>query len=111
MDSIGQMDHLITFQEPITQSDGAGGLEETWQDFATDPTVWAEIQPLYGNERILDGARNASGAWIFKVYNRTDVTERDRILVDGEPYNISRIMRRGPRELYLSIEAVRGMAQ
>lgn len=108
---IGQLDQRITFQSVTEASDGGGGTIETWADFATTPTVWADAQPLYGKEAVEDGARNASGAWLFKVRNRTDVTERDRIMWQGEPYNISRVMRRGSRELYLTIEAVRGVAQ
>lgn len=107
----GELDQRITFQAVTKTPDGGGGTTEAWADIATDPTVWADPQPLYGKEGVEDGARNATGAWLFKIRNRQDVDETHRIMWNGEPYNISRIMRRGSRELYLTIEAVRGVAQ
>ena len=111
MAKVGPLDQLVTFQAAAEVDDGGGGKTITWNDFATDATVWADVMPLYGKEAVQDGAFNASGAWLFRVRNRTDVTEQDRILWNAEPYNISRVMRRGERELYLTIEAVRGVAQ
>jgi len=111
MAKVGPLDQQVTFQERTRTADGGGGFDETWSDFVTDATVWADVMPLYGKEGLEDGAFNASGAWLFKVRNRSDVTERDRIMWNGEPYNIARVMRRGARELYLTIEAVRGVAQ
>ncbi len=111
MAKIGPLDQRITFQSRTQSDDGGGGKIDVWANFETDPTVWADAIPLYGKEGVEDGAFNASGAWVFKVRNRQDVTERDRILWNGEAYNIQRIMRRGARELYLTIEAVRGVAQ
>ena len=111
MAKIGPLDQLVTLQSRTRVADGGGGFSEAWGDFASDPQVWADPQPLYGREGVNDGAFNASGAWLFRIRNRTDVTERDRIVWNGDPYNISRVMRRGARELYLMIEAVRGVAQ
>lgn len=108
---VGQLDQLVTLQARTETADGGGGVSVTWANFAADATVWADPQPLYGKEGVEDGAFNASGAWLFRIRNRTDVTERDRIIWNGEPYNISRVMRRGGREQYLMIEAVRGVAQ
>ena len=110
-DRIGELDQLVTLQARTEAADGGGGIAVTWADFATDATVWADPQPLYGKEGIEAGAFNATGAWLFRIRYRGDVTERDRILWNGEPFNISRIMRRGGREQYLMIEAVRGVAQ
>lgn len=111
MAKIGPLDQLVTLQGRADTADGGGGFTTVWSDFATDPNVWADVMPLYGKESVENGAFNATGAWLFRIRNRTDVTERDRFLWEGEAYNISRIMRRGARELYLTIEAVRGVAQ
>lgn len=107
----GQLDQQITFQRVTETDDGAGGKSEAWADFTTDATVWADPVPMGGKEGIQDGAFNASGNYVFIVRNRQDVSERDRIVWDGVPYNIRNVKRRGGRELYLSIEAERGVAQ
>jgi SPP1 family predicted phage head-tail adaptor len=110
-DRIGELDQLVTLQARTETEDSGGGITVAWANFATDASVWADPQPLYGKEAIEDGAFNASGAWLFRIRYRGDVTERDRIMWNGEPYNITRIMRRGGREQYLMIEAARGVAQ
>ena len=107
----GQLDQQITLRRLTKTADGGGGFTEVWADFATDATVWADVHPLYGKEGAEDGAVNASGAWVFHIRNRDDVSEVDQIRWGGEDYNISRVMRRGSREMYLRIEAVRGVAQ
>ena len=111
MGSAGKLDQKVTFQRFSEADDGIGGKTQTWADFASNAAVWADVMPLYGNEAVSDGAFVATGAWIFRVRNRTDVTELDRIVWGGEPYNIRRVMRRGAREQYLTIEAERGKAQ
>lgn len=111
MNGAGALDQLVTIQRRTATPDGGGGVVEAWADLPINPRVWADPQPLYGKEGVQDGARNATGTWLFKIRNRTDLTEQDRIVWDGDFYNISQIKRRGGRELYLMIEAVRGVAQ
>lgn len=111
MDQIGSLDQLVTLQAASETSDGGGGKEQVWADFATDATVWAEVYPMGGNETDSDGSVNARGMWRFVIRNRSDVSELDRIVWDGAAYNIRRVARRGGRELYLTIEAERGVAQ
>ena len=43
--------------------------------------------------------------YIFKIYNRSDVKEADRIVWNGENYNIRGIRREGEQRLYLLIDA------
>lgn len=107
----GNLDQRVTLQEATTASDGGGGTTETWGDFATVPDVWANVVPASGGERNDDGSFNASGAWVFTIRNRSDVTERDRIMWGSEPYNIRQVKRAGNREMYLKIIAERGVAQ
>lgn len=111
MGKVGPLDQLITLQAGTEVADGGGGKARSWANFATNPSVWADPMPLSGGEGQGDGARNASGKYLFRIRNRSDVTEQDRILWGGEAYNITNVKRRGAREIYLSIEAVRGVAQ
>lgn len=108
---IGAMTQRVTFQAYTEAADGAGGKARTWADVPSVATVWADVRPSSGGESLEDGAHNATGRYVFRVRNRTDISERDRILWAGEPYNIRQIRRAGGRPLYLEIEAERGVAQ
>lgn len=107
----GQLDQLVRLQTFAATADGGGGQTRAWSDFATDADVWAYVSPLRGSEGVQDGAHNATGMWLFTIYNRSDVSELDRIVWDGVPYNIQRVMRKGTQPIYLNIEAERGVAQ
>ena len=111
MVEIGDLTQIVTLQSVTRTADGGGGVSEAWGTFAEDATVYAYVTPLRGSEGARDGGVNASGLWLFSIRNRSDVTEQDRILWNGEAYNIRRVMRQGERELYLNIEAERGVAQ
>ena len=107
--SAGGMDQRITLQRKVLAPDGAGGGAATWQDFARDASPWAEVKAKAGRESMVEGRIAASFTVLFIVYNRSDVTETDRILWNGEPYNIRGIRRETSRALRLVIEAERGV--
>jgi SPP1 family predicted phage head-tail adaptor len=110
MAKAGSMDEQITLQRFARVSDGGGGYTETWADFTTDATVWAAVTAKAGREGMDEGRTNATFVVLFEVYNRADVTELDRIMWGGVPYNIRGIRREGGRALRLVIEAERGVA-
>lgn len=105
-----EMDQRITLQVPTLTSDGGGGQTATWGNIPSTPVVWARVRPLRGDEDMEDGRMDAVGLTEFTIRNRTDITERMRIVWQSENYNIRRIFRRGPRPLYVTIEAERGAA-
>lgn len=107
---IGLADQRVTFQRYAETSDGIGGTTQAWADFATTPTVWAKVTPRIGSEKLEEGRVNASGMATFTVRYRSDVTETDRLIWRGEAWNIRRIMRKSGRNLWLDIEAERGVA-
>lgn len=107
----GNLDQRITFQRNTPASDGAGGSTQSWANFATVPTVWANVKAKAGREGLDEGRTNATFVVQFTIRNRSDVTELDRIIWGGVAYNIRGIRREGSRELYLVIEAERGVAQ
>ena len=56
-----------------------------------------------------EGRMSATYIVLFTIYNRDDLSEVDRILWNGEAYNIRNIRREGGRKLRLVIEAERGV--
>lgn len=108
---IGKLDQQITFQRSVDTADGAGGVTRAWANLATDATVWAKVTARAGRESLDEGRMTASFVKLFTVHNRDDLTELDRIIWNGENYNIRGIRREGGRNLLLVIEAERGVAQ
>lgn len=108
---IGRMDQQITFQRKVQTPDGGGGVTEAWANFASNATVWAAVKTRVGREVMVEGRMTAQSPTTFTVHYRSDVSETDRILCDGEAYQIRNVIRHGGRKLFLEIDAERGAAQ
>ena len=111
MTTAGHMDQRITLQRKVLTPDGAGGTAMSWVDYASNARPWAHVQAKAGRESMTEGRMAAQFTVLFIIYNRSDVTETDRILWNGEAYNIRGIRREGGRDLRLVIEAERGVQQ
>lgn len=109
-DKIGRMDQRISFERSFGTANGLGGFTPTWGEAPAPSSVWAHVQPRGGREGVVADGVKAAQSYLFTIRNRTDITEADRIVWDGYPYNIRRIERQGARAMYLTIEAERGVA-
>lgn len=105
----GELDQLITLQAEHRTSDGIGGSTVAYADLATDPTVWASVLPVRGRENTEEGRTNAEGLYLFTIRNRADIDETHRIVWESEAYDIRAVKRVSSREMYLKIEAERGI--
>ena len=110
MDS-GKLDQLIDLQRNVATPDGIGGTTRAWAAFAASPSVWAKVTARPGREVMVAGRMTAQMPITFTIYNRDDVTELDRIVWNGENYQIRNVLRMGGRTLFLEIDAERGAAQ
>lgn len=108
---IGQLDQRITFQRLTATPDGGGGTVRAWANLASDATVWAKVLTRVGREVMVEGRITAQSPVTFTIHYRGDVSELDRILWNGEYYQIRNVIRRGGRKLFLEIDAERGAAQ
>jgi SPP1 family predicted phage head-tail adaptor len=107
---IGRMDQRITLQRATETPDGFGGTVRGWANLTANPSPWAAVVAKAGRESMAEGRRSATYIVLFTIYNRNDLSEIDRILWNGEAYNIRNIRREGGRKLHLVIEAERGVA-
>ena len=107
---IGRLDQRITLQRATATADGMGGQTVVWGNLPSDAVVWARAFTAAGREGMDNERIAATAATIFTIYNRSDLTELDRILWGGVPYNIRTIKRASGRDLFLTIEAERGVA-
>lgn len=107
---IGKLDQRITLQRQIETPDGGGGVVRMWGNVANNACPWANVKAKAGREGLDEGRTNATFIVVFTIYNRTDLSEKDRIVWNGENYNIRGILRTGDRKLFLQVEAERGVA-
>lgn len=105
---IGELDQRITIQRETLDDDGMGGQTVA---LSTVATVWAKVIARAGRERTQAGRLDAENSYTFVIRLRRDVRESDRILWDGAQHNIRSVVRQGVREMYLELEAERGVAQ
>lgn len=108
--SAGALDQLVTFQRLTRTADGGGGFTEAWADLPLNASVWANVKAKGGREGMTEGRTAATFVVVFTIYNRSDLTELDRIVWEGVNYNIRGILRESGRDLMLKIEAERGVA-
>lgn len=109
--SAGRLDQQITLRHLTRATDGAGGTTEAWADFATNATVWAAVTFKGASEGMQEGRTNAVQMINFEIYNRSDVSEVDALIWQGETYNIRAVRRYGHRKQRMWIDAERGVNQ
>jgi SPP1 family predicted phage head-tail adaptor len=104
---IGKMDQLIDLERRVRTADGAGGFAETFEPINS---VWARVVAKSGREGRDEGRTNATYVVQFTIYTLPDLSEKDRVIWNGERYNIRGILRMGDRPLTTVFEAERGVA-
>ena len=106
---IGKLDQIITLERKTRTATGTGGFTETWAEIAS---VWANVRAKAGRESLDEGRTNATFISLFTIYNTSSLSlsEVDRIIWQGERYNIRGVRREGSRAIWLVIEAERGVA-
>lgn len=107
----GELDQRITFQKRLKVPDNMGGYSFTWTDINTLSSVWAHARPKNGREVAQFDRVDAEASYLFVIRNRSDIQEDYRIVWDGEFFNIRHILKPKSRDLYMQIDAERGVAQ
>jgi SPP1 family predicted phage head-tail adaptor len=104
---VGEMTEQIELHSLTSTADGMGGSTHAWAKYADE---WAHIRPLSGNERV--GAMRTEGTakHLIIIRNRDDVRDTHKIVWGSRELNIRFIRARGPRDLYLELEAELGVS-
>lgn len=83
---IGEMRHLITVQENTRVKDSDGNWADEWADLYTD--VPAKIRELTSREMQAAGARQSNATVEFETHAGLDITADNRIVFEGQNYDI-----------------------
>lgn len=105
----GELDQLIIIQRETQVDDGMGGQTVTLTTLVAD--LFAKARALSGKESERYDQLSATAMVTFIIRYRDDLQHDDRIVWNGDTYNIRYIAPASGRDLYLSIEAERGVAQ
>lgn len=103
----GDLDQRVRVETQATAADGYGGGALTWTLLAE---VWARVRPMSGRERVEAAAVEAPALYRFVIRRRGDLTEAARLVWNGHGYSIRFIADGGGRDLYMTIDAERGVA-
>ena len=102
----GELSERATFKRETSTPDGAGGRVRA---FTSICTVWALIRPMSGREREHSQAIQSSANYLIVIRYRDDIRENDIVEWRGRTMNIRFVKDRGPRSLFLEIEAEAGV--
>jgi len=106
----GKMRERVTFQRQGAIDDGYGNTRGDWADHLT---VWADVLERLGGEKIASGAVEASRLATIRVRRSSQsmgVTEADRVLARGIPWNIRSIAAVGRKDELLEVLCEAGVA-
>lgn len=98
-----------TIQRAAKVSDGGGEFAMGWSDLATG--VACRISPLKGGEGGKQAGTATTGdravdetTHVVTFANGRDITEKDRIVVSGQVYEVTLVRKRGGWELSRRVE-------
>lgn len=95
----GSLNRRITIQGPGPTRDSAGQPVGGWVDVAT---VWADVRQQSGLQAIKAGAPTGSLSASIRIRWRAGVTDRMRVLYDGQVYRIAAVIR-DPRRVFIDL--------
>lgn len=93
MSAIGKLRHRLTLQAADEIEDGAGGVIRTWEPLGD---VWAAIEPLSRDDRIIAGRRIGLLTHRIVLRHRTDITLSHRFVLGARSFAIRAV--RDPEE-------------
>lgn len=88
---IGDLRHVVTFQQKIETNDGLGGKSFAWKDLAQHPLDYAAIRQAAPGESRRYQRNTADMNAVLTLRFRDDLTTDMRVLIDDRAYEISGI--------------------
>jgi head-tail adaptor len=111
MASAGAKTELIVVERYVDSPDGAGGAVRTWNQVGL---IWADPRWIGGSESDRQGALRAAAKYRFTVLSAAAealaLGTEDRLVWNGERFNIRERPRRLPRAVDTEIIAETGVA-
>ncbi len=106
---VGALRHRVTIEAENAAPDGAGGLTDPWANPTEVATVWAEITPLSGDERLRAMRLEDRVSHRIRMRYRADVTPAHRLRLGTRVFNMRAVTNDGERDRWLTILAEEGV--
>ena len=106
-----QLRDRVQVQRPDRQDDGYGGqTNDVWNDTVV---IWCQVEEKTGAEKFQQHDLRSEYKAVFTTHYREDIEETDRLMLDGEAFNIRSIKdpyrHSSERRRWIEIEAERGV--
>lgn len=104
----GQMRSRVTFRRESNTADGAGGNARTWTDVAT---VWGQLSPERGREKLQAGRLEEQQGAVLKVRSSStmrSITTEHQCVIDSEQYQIRSSSNPDQRNRFIEFVVERG---
>jgi SPP1 family predicted phage head-tail adaptor len=98
--TIGELRHRVRLQARELTGDGGGGFTESWSDLAE---IWADIQPVSGNEIGLGEQLQHRISHEVMIRYRLGVQPGQRLIHDGRTLYIMGIVNPSERNAFLTL--------
>lgn len=95
----GKLRHRVILQRLSAGDDGYGGITEIWQEVAV---LWAQVEPLRGNERYRAQAITAELSHKVTIRYRKNVVPQMRLVIGEQILNIQAVI--DPEERHVLLE-------
>lgn len=105
---VGELDQLISIKRQTYTSTGKGGKTRTGYTYVAQ-NIWARVHPASGTEQVEHERLRAPARYVFAIHWRSDVLDTDVIEWNSQEYQIRFIPTRGSRDVFLPLEAERGV--
>lgn len=102
----GELDQVVTFKRESSAPDGMGGQVLT---LTTIACCSALVRPLTGKEQERADSIQASTGYFIVIRYRDDIKANDVAIWRGRRLNVRNVRDKGPRALYLEIDAEAGV--
>lgn len=103
----GELTERVTFKREVLTADGVGGFDRTLSNICT---VQALVRPMSGKEMEHSQSIQSSANYFIVIRYRSDIRENDTLEWRGRTMNIRFVKDRGPRSLWLEMNAEAGVA-
>jgi SPP1 family predicted phage head-tail adaptor len=100
----GWLRHRVTIQEKVVTRDAYGEEDFTWADVLT---VWGSIEPARGREFLQATAEQVTYDTIIRLRYRDDITPENRILWNGQAYDVRSVVSILEKGRELEVQCIR----
>jgi len=82
-------DTFVDLQEATETPDGQGGFDTSWASVSGG--IWCKVEDLAGDEVQSSDRIETRKTTKFTTQYRSDITAENRLVLDGQAYNVRRV--------------------